>query len=481
MSFRLLLSALLALSGAFTVSFAQTQKLPGSISSLLQKNNIAPASVSILVAEMDSGATALKLNESEFRNPASVQKLVTTLAALELLGPTYQWQSRYLVDGKIDKGILQGNLIFKSAGDPFLTVDRFWNHVLAIRERGIRHIEGNLIIDNSLFNIPPHDRAAFDGKSQRLYNVGPDAALTNFSATRFVIEPRVSNDTTGGINVFADPPLANLVVINNLAPQKGKCVNRNAGWSMQLNRIDGKLIATFKGHYRPRCGVHSIARSIVNNHEYTYQLFRYLWQSTGGTMNGGYRVGNLPQTAQELVTLPSRTLAENIVSVNKYSNNVMARQLLLTIGSELNPDPAIDTRLAGIDAVRQWLDRIGIPTAGFVMENGAGLSRISRINANQLHQLLQRAWQSTWQPEFLASLSLAALDGTMRKRLKKSSLQGRARIKTGLINGVRSMAGFVHAKNNKHYAVVMMIDSARVNYWNGNQIQDALLEWTYDL
>lgn len=452
------------------------QELPTAVSKLLQKHGISESGVSVEVREVDKAESLLAVNPDVPRNPASVIKLLTTIGALELLGPTYQWTTRYFIDGQVKADTLEGNLVMVGGGDPFLTVDRFWSHALAIRERGIRHIRGNLIIDNTLFNLPTHDRGAFDGKSQRLYNVGPDAALTNFSATRFVIEPFGNK-----INVFADPPLANLVVHNNLSPGQGKCVNRNAGWSMEISHLDGRIHAYFNGNYRPRCRAHSISRSILSNAEYTYQLFRYLWQSMGGTLSGGYRNGAAPETAIALVDLPSRSLAENIASINKYSNNVMARQMLLTIGSEWSVDASMDTRISGIQAIRQWLDQIGVKTDGVIIDNGSGLSRVSRISAHQMNQLLQAAWQSTWRPEFMASLSLAALDGTMRKRLKKSDLRGRARIKTGLINGVRSMAGYVHAQSGRHYIVSMMIDSTKVNYWNGNQVQDALLEWIYRL
>ncbi len=428
-----------------------------------------------MVQEAASGRDLLSFNAGALRNPASAIKLLTTIAALELLGPAYVWHTNYLLDGTLDSdGRLRGNLVMRGGGDPFLTVDRLWSHVLAIRERGVHHIDGNLIIDNTLFNIPPHDRGAFDGQSERLYNVGPDAALTNFSATRFVIEPM-----DGRINVFADPPLANLVIDNRIRPQDGKCSSRTAGWGHQFERQDGRIIARFTGVYRPRCGAHSISRSIVSNGEYTYQLFRYLWESMGGTFSGGYRHGATPETARQLVSLPSRPLAENIASINKYSNNVMARQLLLTIGAEWNPDPAADTRASGVAAIGEWLANVGIDTTGMVLDNGSGLSRDGRISAAQMAKLLSVAWHSNWQPEFLASFSLAALDGTMRKRLRKSSLAGRARIKTGLINGVRSMAGYVHAANGRHYSVTMMIDSNKVNYWNGNQVQDAVLEWVY--
>lgn len=466
---------------ATPASHAANTTLPKTVSSLLQKNGIGEASISVLVAAMGSGEIVLQLNQGVFRNPASVQKLVTTLAALELLGPAYQWQTRYLIVGKIANGRLQGNLVLQGGGDPFLTVERLWRHVIAIRQRGIRDIEGRLIIDNSLFNIAPHDRRVFDGKPQRVYNVEADAALINLSATRFVIAPRINNDAAGGIAVFADPPLANLVINNNLSAQTGKCISPNSGWSMTLNRKHDNIIATFDGQYRTRCGGHSVARSILNNQEYTYQLFRHLWQSSGGTLAGGYQLGITPDNAQELIALPSLTLAEYIIDINKFSNNVMARQLLLTIGTEQAQAQGADTRQTGIAAIKQWLDQIGIPPTGWVMENGAGLSRISRLSASQIHQLLEFAWHSTWRPEFVASLPLAAVDGTMKTRLQQSALQGRARIKTGLINNVRSMAGYVHAKNGKHYAVVMMIDSNKVNYYNGNQIQDALLQWAFNL
>ena len=449
---------------------------PKPVAKLLQSYGIPLSSVSIDVREVDADQSLLELNPDVPRNPASVIKILTTLAALELLGPTYQWTTNYLIDGKILDNTLRGNLIMQGGGDPFLTVDRFWSHILAIRERGIHHIEGNFIIDNSLFNVQPHDRAAFDGKALRLYNVGPDAALTNFSATRFVIEPG-----KGGINVFADPPLANLLVHNKLVPESGRCINRNAGWSMKLTREQGQVHAHFNGRYRPKCQAHSISRSIVPNVEYTYQLFRYLWQSMGGTISGGYGIAKAPETASLLTALPSRSLAENIASINKFSNNVMARQLLLTIGSVWSVDETLDTQTSGVQAIYQWLQNAGIDTAGMQIDNGSGLSRTSRISVTQINQLLQVAWNSTWQPEFVSSLSLAALDGTMRKRLKKSSLAGRARIKTGLINGIRSMAGYVHSENGRHYIVSMMIDSKKVNYWNGNQIQDALLEWVYAL
>lgn len=450
------------------------QELPGKISNLLSKYGIPQSAVSLDIHEAESGQQILSMNSDIPRNPASVIKLVTTLTALEILGPDHQWKTKYWVNGNIKGGTINGDLVLQGGGDPFLTVDRFWHHVLSIRQRGIHTISGSLVIDNSLFDLVGHDRGEFDGQSTRLYNVGPDAALVNFSATRFIIYP-----IAGRIAVFADPPLADLVVENNIKAQSGKCINKNGGWTYGLSKAGEKVIARFSGNYRSRCGQHSIARSLVSNHEYTYRLFRQLWINTGGTFNGGYRIARTPQNALPVISYPSEPLADVITGINKYSNNVMSRQLMLTLDAQEEGRPA--TIEGGRVAIQTWLTENINAMPKLFIDNGSGLSRNSKITTGNLSEILHYAWRSNFRPEFLSSLPLAALDGTMRKRLHDSALEGRARIKTGLISGVRSMAGFVNAHNNKRYSVAMMIESSAVNYWNRNVIQDAVLEWVYNL
>ena len=497
----------------------RSQPLPDSVAILLKKHGIPLSSVSLDIQATESQHTLVSLNSNVPRNPASVIKLVTTLAALEILGPAYQWHTRYFADGAISNGVLKGDLVLQGGGDPFLTVDKFLHHVLSLRQRGIHTITGSLVIDNSLFDVANHDRAQFDGQPSRLYNVEPDAALVNFSATRFIIQPMQTNGETR-IAVFADPPLSGLVVENNMKPQPGKCPKRNRGrnrgWSYELHKTGDQVIARFNGKYRSRCGQHAIARSLFSNHEYTYRLFKYLWRMSGGAFDGGYKIttardggsannvgNNYLPTARDggsadfagrknrptdhaiaILSYPSEPLADIIASINKYSNNVMARQLLLSLDAHRQQaqgqnQPA--TVAGGIAAINNWLsENVGIMPE-LIIDNGAGLSRKTRITTANLTALLQQGWRSNYRAEFLSSFSLAALDGTMKKRLRMSALPpGRARIKTGLINRVRSMAGFVNARDNKHYSVAMMIESKNVSFGNGNVIQDAVLEWIYN-
>ncbi len=462
---------------------AADDALPKPIAELLAQHRIPRAALSLEVTEMERAmgaaerAPLLSINAHVPRNPASVIKLLTTLAALELLGPHYLWQTAYLTDGMIVDGALHGDLILRGGGDPFLSVERLLEHVLALRQHGLRDIKGRLVIDNSHFAPQVHDRGAFDGKAQRLYNVGADAALTNFSATNFVLTPHGKQ-----IRVTAEPPLAGLQIVNRLVAGGGRCLNRNAGWSYRIihagdNLAGDNLTVNFDGVYRRRCGAHSIARSLLPNPEYTHRLFTALWRAMGGNLALGNRVATTPASAQLLLTRDSEPLADIITGINKFSNNVMSRQLLLTIGAE--SDRQIGTVEAGAAAIKKWLSakRIGMP--GLVLANGSGLSRKTRATASGLSALLAHGWRSTYSPEFVSSLSLAALDGTMRSRLSDSPLRGRARLKTGLINGVRSMAGYVHARSGRYYNVVMILDSRAVNLWNGNEMQDAVLRWVY--
>ena len=456
-----------------------TNALPEVVAHELARHSIPPRAVSIEVRDMQTNESILRVNAARARNPASVIKILTTLSALELLGPQHRWRTEYYADGAIRDGVLHGDLILRGGGDPFIRIEDLLAHILALRQLGIVEIAGDLVIDNSLFAPDAHDRAAFDGKPRRMYNVGADAALINFAATRFVLTPLADRAGATQIHLRAEPPLDGLAIDNQLTVAAGKCRNPNAGWSMRIVRPPeqpGQLRARFRGHYQSDCGVHELTRSIIAGPEYAYRAFAALWRMMGGQLRG-YRIGITPPQAQLLTARESESLGKIIADINKYSNNAMARQLLLTIGAELHTPPA--TRADAIAVVRQWLADNTIAMPKLKLQNGAGLSRDTRASAIGLSALLARAWQGDYRPEFVASLPLAALDGTMRKRLPDSPLRARARIKTGLIDYVRSMAGYVFANDGRHYGIVMMIDSRKVNFDNGNAIQDAALKWVF--
>ena len=448
-------------------------RLPPAIANLLQRNRIPSDSLSIYILDLDSRQPLLLLNPDTPRKPASVIKLLTTYAGLELLGPTYTWETRFYLDGKLNNGILNGNLIFQGGGDPFLTRETFWHMLHNLRARGLREIHGNLVIDNSLFEDETAAPGDFDHRPYEVYNTLPDAALVNFNAQEFVIIPQQQQ-----VMIYADPPADNLQIRNKLRLTTGRCNDVDASVNMHVLPQGAEVIAEFTGNYPVSCGEQVLLRSIIQNDQYAYGVFKAMWEEMGGTLTGSYTHGVVKVSGQAFYMEPSKPLHEIIAYINKYSNNVMARQLLLTIGQMATGAPG--SNASGVQAIEQWLKDIGINAPELVLENGAGLSRTTQISAGTLVKLLEHAWNSPLHPEFLASFPIAGKDGTMRKRLHGKISPGSIRIKTGLLNGARCMAGYVQTRNNKHYAIVSLHNYPGIQNTTGTTIQDELLKWLYE-
>ena len=447
--------------------FSADLPLPAPLVKHLQAEKVSPDALSLYIERLADGKPIARHNPDSPRNPASVIKLVTTLAALDLLGPQHHWNTRYFADGELKEGVLHGNLVIRGEGDPLLTLEHFWLQLRQLRQRGLRRIAGDLIIDPSAFELPPHDRGAFDGRPERVYNLGPAAFVTNFSATQFVLEPDGK-----GVRLTAEPPLPGLKLVNRMSAGSGACRH---GWRYARSQNNGYPAATFSGKYPTGCGRYEFRRSLFEHSAYAHQLFGLLWNQLGGEFKGGWRNGSVPDDARLIAEIASPPLAEIISGINKYSNNLMARQLLLTLALRQNGEPA--TLAEGVAAAHNWLNDKDIHMPALVLDNGSGLSHRSRLSGSGLGHLLRYAWKSRYQPEFFASLSLAGVDGSMRARLKHLTEPDRLRIKTGYLSGVRSMAGYLHGRDGHWYSIVMLLEGRRVNYGSGNRLQDALLEW----
>jgi serine-type D-Ala-D-Ala carboxypeptidase/endopeptidase (penicillin-binding protein 4) len=239
----------------------------------------------------------------------------------------------------------------------------------------------------------------------------------------------------------------------------------------------GNRIA-LSGSYAAGCGQFSVARAVMKAPDFAYGLFRTFWQQSGGSLGGGMRLGTLPADARLLYTHESLTLAEVIRLVNKYSSNSMARALLLTMGAERQPGrPATTT--AGREAIQAFLARLGIPAPELVLENGSGLSRNERISAATLADVLLAAHRSQYMPEFAASLPLSATDGTLKRRFKSPEMQGRLRMKTGTLEDVTALAGYVNAASGRTFVTVVMLNHPTASQGSGEAIQSALVQWVF--
>ena len=453
---------------------AAASDLPAPVAQALKSAGIPVAATAVWVKEVDAATPRLAVNARAALNPASTMKLVTTFAALDLLGPAYAWKTEAFASGPLDDGVLTGDLYLRGGGDPKLTYDQFERLLRQIRAHGIREIRGDLVLDRSAFAISAADPARFDAQPMRPYNVAPDALLVNFKAVTLQLIPDPANKR---LIVSMEPAPTNLDLVSQVTLGNG---NGCGDWKERL-RADvfsrgptTRLVLT--GTFPQSCGEQRWNIAVQEHPQFVLGVFLQLWAELGGSLTGGVRDGLVPAAARAIGVLPSPALAEVVRDINKFSNNVMARQLFLTLGMEAGHRPA--SAEDSDAAIRSWLDARGLDVPELVLENGSGLSRRERISAEGLGRLLQAAWRSSVMPELMASLPVTATDGTMKKRLKQNGVAGQAHIKTGSLEGVRSIAGYVLDKSGRRWIVVFFINHA--NAGAAQPAQDALLQWVYE-
>lgn len=478
--------AAFALISLALAACAHAADLPASVRDALRQANIPLSSVGVVVREINSSSPLIQVNARQVMNPASTMKLLTTYAALELLGPAYTWRTEAYVEGKLANGVLNGNLIIKGYGNPKINSEHLWLWLRELRNRGLREIQGDLILDRTAFAMQETDPAAFDNDPGRAYNVSPDAMLLNFNAIRLRFIP-----AEGKVSVYTEPALAGFTVDNRLTLKSQRlCGDWDGNVQVQLT---GNVIRVH-GTYPAACGEHDKPISLLPHARYFDAVFRSLWQEMGGTLRGSTRDGRTSDSAMLFATHYSQPLSEIIRDINKFSNNVMARQLFLSLS--LNKDaptkntPPInmqmDTALptstpipASVElseiAIRNWLTQKGLDFPELVLENGAGLSRKERLSPLNISLLLQDIQLSPFSAEIEASLPIAGVDGTMKKRHDDCAVTTHAHLKTGSLEGVKSIAGYLQSRSGKQWILVFIINHPNASM--GQQAQDELIEW----
>ncbi len=446
--------------------------LPREVSAALGAARIPSSAVAVWVQSVAAEAPALRHNADAPMNPASTMKLLTTYAGLSLLGPSFTWKTEAWSAAPLEGDVLQGDLVLRGGGDPLLTFEQLWLMLRSLRERGIRDIGGDLVLDRSWLEPGNGTAGDFDGEPTRPYNAGPDALLVNFNAFRFSFAP---DERRRNVLLVSEPPSSTLQVVNDLKYAEGPCPDWRAGLSAHFMPIPLGARGLFSGNYPASCGEQYWNISPLPHGTFVYGVFRSLWEQLGGTLRGSWRDGPVPSDARLLVRHDSPPLAEAVRDINKFSNNVMARELFLDLSAELGGPPG--GAAGSADLVKAWLQNAGLAMPELVLENGSGLSRKERISAASLARLLLSAYSSAVMPEFMASLPIVASDGTMRKRLRYESLSGQAHIKTGSLAGVRSMAGYVRDERGRRHVVVFVVNHP--NAAASQAAMDVLLRWVY--
>ena len=443
--------------------------LPQRVTQALGQAKVPLDAISVWVQDVEGKEPPRLAHRADVpSNPASVMKLVTSYAALDTLGPAYTWRTRVYLDGRLANQTLHGNLYLQGGGDPKLVMERLWLLLRELRQRGVQVIMGDIVLDHSAYSLPPHNPGEFDGEPLRPYNAAPDALLINFKS---VVLQFVPDPAQGVARVLATPPMAHMQLPTSVPLQQGNgCPGQ---WRNNLKlQIDQPGAWQLLGSYPAGCGERQWAIAYPNPQAYAAKVVEGMWRELGGSVTGSVRQGNVPAGLRPLITEPSQSLTEIVRDVNKYSNNVMADHVFLAIGTGREREGTASYERSRQVVQQWWQSRLGNPASSLVVDNGSGLSRTGRVSAKALGTMLRHAWDSPVMPELLATLPVAGVDGTLRN----SKAQADAHLKTGSLRDVGAIAGYVHGRSGKRYALVAIINHPNANAARSASF-DALIDW----
>jgi D-alanyl-D-alanine carboxypeptidase/D-alanyl-D-alanine-endopeptidase (penicillin-binding protein 4) len=439
--------------------------LPRSVSRALARAGVPPEALAVVVHDLDRARTTYTHRATTPMNPASLTKLLTTAAALDRLGPAWQWQTPVWLDGRIEQGVLEGNLHLRGSGDPLLVQERLWLLLRRVMQSGVREIRGDIVLDTRAFGPPEAAPGDFDGEPLRAYNAQASALLLNFGALMLRLTP----DAPAGVaRVAAEPTLEGWSVPERVPLAPGPCTD----WQAAVGLVHEDDRTRLTGRFPTSCGERRWMAADPRPDTYAARLVGGLWREMGGRLGGQVRYGPAPEGVPPRFEHASPPLSEAVRDINKFSNNVMAQQLFLTLALQADPtQPA--TPAAARDVLWRWAaEKVGRWPAGSVLDNGSGLSRLTRWTAQWTAQLLVSGWRSPWMPEWVASLPVAGVDGTMRRAQGGT---GRAHLKTGSLRDVNARAGFVLSDGGRRYALVTLLQHPAAG--GTRPVLDAVLDW----
>ena len=444
------------------------ESLPAQVLTELSRQKIPPEAISVVVYRLDrahintqSNNYLLSYNANIARNPASLTKLVTTSAALDLLGPAFVWTTQVFLDGPIVDGVLTGNLYIKGQGDPKLSVERLWLLMRRIKGLGIQSIQGDIVLDHQAFESTAFDAGEFDGEPLRPYNASPDALLINFKSLLINFVP---DSQAKVVRIHAEPPLAGVRIQPTVPLVSGECSDYRAALKAEFQDPSQIL---FKGQYALSCGERIWPVAYVDPAHYAGKAVDGMWHELGGSIGGQVREGIVPTTLKPIFSVDSPQLADVIRDINKYSNNVMAQQLFLTLGAQINNAASSESARSVLS--QWWAQKIG--SSPPKLDNGSGLSRVTQMSAQDFANLLCWIYGQPIYPEISSSLPLSGVDGT----LKGSRVKPRGHIKTGSLKGVIGIAGYVPSSSGQDFVVVGIINHPNAN--SARSVFDSIVDW----
>ena len=527
---RLALLLAISLGCALPPAAAQSAdpRLPAAVAEALAKAQLPAEALAAVVLPSTRLGPRWLWQADRAMQPGSTMKLLTSIVALDRLGPNHRGFTELLTTAPQQGDVLAGDLVLRGGADPELSLAQMWAMLAELRHTpGIREIAGDIVIDRTLFHpqrqelgLPP-----FDEQPEFPYNVVPDALQLNGSLMRLEISSEPDPAAPAGapvVHARTLPPLPDLLIdTSQMRLSERACKDWDLDWispPLVDEPLPGTLRVRLQGSFPRDCSQRP-SLQLIDRQALVVRQLRWLWSSLGGEWRGraheaerpliaplgqaalapstlasapppplpgsavvapgvarAGHLGAMPAGVRLLASHQARPWGELVRTLNKQSDNAYSRLLYLSLGlSAMADSPGVPTATLADREVRRWLGERRINTAGMVLDNGSGLSRSERLTPRQLALALQAAQQGRWAAELMMSLPIAGVDGTLRNRLKTGPAAGLARLKTGTLRDVTALAGVVLDPKGRPWTLVAMINHEQAN--QGRPVLDALVDW----
>ncbi len=411
-------------------------------------NEVLPKThVGVEVVSLTSGLKLYEKNKERSFIPASALKLFTAAAALDILGPDFCFETRLCTNGTVEGTKINGNLYLVGSGDPEFSVSDLEMLVRGLRLRGVQEITGDVFVDCSAFDeIPKGPGWMWDDVNSISFS-SVSALTINHSCVNLWIRPGVKE--TEAARLFVYPKTRQMQLINETQTS-----GQHSTLKLERPGMVEKPTVLIKGSIPLNGGVQTYNIPVDAPNLYAGEILARRLKQAGINLKGKMRIGQAPQMSHLIISHRSRPLSMLIQTLLKHSDNLYADHLFKKMGQLFTNTPG--TWANGGQAVRAFLEKeVNLDAAGFVMLDGSGLSRYNLTSPHQIAQLLTWiASRSPYAPEFIAALPIAGGEGTLKNRME--TLESHLRAKTGRMQGIRSLCGYLTTKNGEKLAFVIL-------------------------
>jgi D-alanyl-D-alanine carboxypeptidase/D-alanyl-D-alanine-endopeptidase (penicillin-binding protein 4) len=438
-----------------------TSSLDRSLRSVLAVDAVAKSKVGVYAVDLESGQVLASRRGDDAFNPASNQKLFTAATALDVFGPGHRWYTR--LRGTEKAGVVD-TLYVEAVGDPSLHFEHLLDWTTELKAKGITRIEGDIVIDEGAFGsgLPP----AFDQKDEdAAYRPAIGAFSVAFNGVSVIVEP---GENGGPARVRLDPPNDYVRVENSAKTVSGKSrrayVSARSEGDVTVVKVTGKIGTS---------ATPVVARKRIESPSlFAGAALERALEWVGIEVGGTVKVGDMPKGLPTLVSHESQSVAHVVYLMNKYSNNFMAEMLFRHVGltDEGHSDQA--SQASYIEVAK----KVGVDIKGLSVTNGSGLYDGNLVSPRQVGALLVGMSKHRWGAEFEASLPIAGVDGTLSRRLRGESTQELLRGKTGTLNEVTALSGYVTTAGGRRLAYVIIFNDTPIYAWRLRSAQDDIAE-----